>query len=60
VASLFHGAGHNIDHHHLGRTLHLEQLAFAWACVHRRIPHSSLTGLASIGLTVAIGANDGG
>lgn len=38
VASLFRGAGHNIDHHHLGRTLHLEQLAFAWACVHRRSP----------------------
>jgi pimeloyl-ACP methyl ester carboxylesterase len=33
-ATLFRGSGHNIDHHHLGRTLHLQQLAFAWACAH--------------------------
>lgn len=33
-ATLFRGSGHNIDHHHLGRALHLRQLAFAWACAH--------------------------
>jgi pimeloyl-ACP methyl ester carboxylesterase len=31
-ARLFHGSGHNIDHHHLGRALHLQQLAFALQC----------------------------
>jgi pimeloyl-ACP methyl ester carboxylesterase len=31
-ASLFRAAGHNIDHHHVGRALHLAQLAFALRC----------------------------
>ncbi len=31
-STLFRGAGHNIDHHHLGRALHLSQLAFALRC----------------------------
>lgn len=31
-ATLFSAAGHNIDHHKLGRALHLEQLAFALRC----------------------------
>jgi pimeloyl-ACP methyl ester carboxylesterase len=29
------GAGHNLDHHHLSRSLHLRQLAFAWECAVR-------------------------
>ncbi|WP_326837518.1 alpha/beta fold hydrolase [Amycolatopsis rhabdoformis] len=36
-AQFVRGAGHNLDHHLLSRTLHLQQLAFAWACaVHAR------------------------
>jgi hypothetical protein len=31
-ARLFRGSGHNIDHHHLGPVLHLQQLAFALSC----------------------------
>jgi pimeloyl-ACP methyl ester carboxylesterase len=31
-ASLFRAAGHNIDHHRVGRALHLSQLAFALRC----------------------------
>lgn len=35
-STLLTGAGHNIDHHHLGRTLHLKQLAFALRCANER------------------------
>jgi pimeloyl-ACP methyl ester carboxylesterase len=31
-AGLYRFAGHNIDHHHIGRALHLEQLSFAERC----------------------------
>lgn len=31
-ASLARSVGHNIDHHYLGRALHLDQLAFALSC----------------------------
>lgn len=31
-AAEFRGSGHNIDHHHLGPVLHLQQLAFARSC----------------------------
>ena len=30
--TLFQRSGHNIDHHRVGRALHLRQLAFAWQC----------------------------
>ncbi|HEX3615866.1 MAG TPA: alpha/beta hydrolase [Solirubrobacteraceae bacterium] len=29
---IFRGAGHNIDHHHLGRAFRLQQIAFALRC----------------------------
>ncbi len=35
-AWLFRGVGHNIDHHHAGRSLHLRQLAFALDCAVER------------------------
>ena len=31
-AALARGVGHNIDHHHLGRALQLQQLAFSLTC----------------------------
>ena len=33
---LLRESGHNIDHHHVGRALHLGQLSFAWACAFDR------------------------
>lgn len=37
-ATLARGVGHNIDHHHLGRALQLQQLAFALTCTPVPVP----------------------
>jgi hypothetical protein len=37
-AALARGVGHNIDHHHLGRALQLQQLAFALTCTLAPVP----------------------
>jgi hypothetical protein len=37
-ATLARGVGHNIDHHHLGRALQLQQLAFALTCTPVAVP----------------------
>jgi hypothetical protein len=37
-AALARGVGHNIDHHHLGRALQLQQLAFALTCIPVPVP----------------------
>ena len=37
-AALARGVGHNIDHHHLGRALQLQQLAFALTCTPVPVP----------------------
>jgi pimeloyl-ACP methyl ester carboxylesterase len=37
-AVLARGVGHNIDHHHLGRALQLQQLAFALTCTPVPVP----------------------
>lgn len=37
-ATLAPGVGHNIDHHHLGRALQLQQLAFALTCTPVPVP----------------------
>ncbi|WP_337918435.1 alpha/beta fold hydrolase [Actinopolymorpha pittospori] len=34
--TVFPRSGHNIDHHRVGRELHLRQLAFAWQCAFDR------------------------
>jgi pimeloyl-ACP methyl ester carboxylesterase len=34
TSTLALGVGHSIDHHRLGATLHLQQLAFAFTCAH--------------------------
>jgi hypothetical protein len=37
-ATLARGVGHNIDHHHVGRALQLQQLAFALTCTPVPVP----------------------
>jgi len=37
-ATLARGVGHNIDHHHRGRALQLQQLAFALTCSPAPVP----------------------
>ena len=37
-ATLARGVGHNIDHHHLGKALQLQQLAFALTCTPVPVP----------------------
>jgi hypothetical protein len=37
-AAVARGVGHNIDHHHLGRALQLQQLAFALTCTTVPVP----------------------
>ena len=37
-AALARGVGHNIDHHHLGKALQLQQLAFALTCTPVPVP----------------------
>ena len=37
-STLGRGVGHNIDHHHLGRALQLQQLAFALTCAAVPVP----------------------
>jgi hypothetical protein len=37
-AALARGVGHNIDHHHLGKALQLQHLAFALTCTPVPVP----------------------